>query len=187
MSRIPVHTIDDAPASTGPALAKLAGRTGKLLNIHAEMAHAPVVLAAYTGLSAAIAEHGSFDARVREAIALAVANVDGCEYCQAAHTLSAQKAGFDQAQTVAIRGGVVGFDDRLAALLAVVREAAGNVGEVGDDTWRAASAAGWSDTELAEAFAHLAANLFTNYFNHYARTELDVPAAPALPGEPAAD
>lgn len=29
-------------------------------------------------------------------------------------------------------------------------------------------------------FAHLAANLFTNYFNRYARTELDVPAAPAL-------
>lgn len=184
MSRIPVHTIDDAPAGTGAALANLAGRAGKLLNIHAEMAHAPVVLAAYTGLGAAITEHGTFDARVREAIALAVANVDGCEYCQAAHTLSAQKAGFDQVQTVAIRRGVVEFDDRLAALLAVVREAAGNVGEVSDDTWRAASAAGWSDTELAEAFAHLAVNLFTNYFNHYAHTELDVPAAPALPGEP---
>lgn len=33
---------------------------------------------------------------------------------------------------------------------------------------------------LAEAFAHVAVNLYTNYFNHYAGTELDVPAAPAL-------
>jgi len=38
--------------------------------------------------------------------------------------------------------------------------------------------AGWSDTELAELFAHVAANLFTNYFNHYAGTALDLPHAP---------
>ena len=42
--------------------------------------------------------------------------------------------------------------------------------------------AGWSDVELTEAFAHVVANLFTNYFNHYARTDLDVPPAPGLQG-----
>lgn len=187
MPRIPVHTTDDAPAGTGDTLTELAERTGKLLNIHAEMAHSPVVLAAYAGIGEAIAAHGSFDARTREAIALAVGNVDGCDYCQAAHTLSARKAGFDQAQTLAIRAGAVDFDDKLAALLAVVREAAAEVGDVSDGTWKAALNAGWSDTDLAEAFAHLAANLFTNYFNHYARTELDVPPAPELPAELTAD
>ncbi len=39
---------------------------------------------------------------------------------------------------------------------------------------------GWSELELSEAFAHLAVNLFTHYFNHYARTDLHLPAAPAL-------
>ncbi len=48
-------------------------------------------------------------------------------------------------------------------------------------TWKQAQAAGWSDEQLSEAFAHLAPNLFTNYVNHYAGTELDVPQAPALP------
>jgi len=43
---------------------------------------------------------------------------------------------------------------------------------------------GWGDTELAELFAHVAANLFTNYFNHYAQTEPDLPAAPGLEGWP---
>jgi hypothetical protein len=66
----------------------------------------------------------------------------------------------------------------LAALLAVVREAAGNVGDVSDVTWKTALEAGWSDRQLTEAFAYLAVNLFTNYFNHYARTDLDVPSAP---------
>jgi hypothetical protein len=45
-----------------------------VLNIHGEMANAPAVLAGYTGLQTAIAEHGSFDARTREAIALAVSS-----------------------------------------------------------------------------------------------------------------
>jgi len=106
--------------------------------------------------------------------------VDGCDYCQAAHTLSAKKAGFSEEQTIAFRRGKVDFDDKLATLVAVVREAAGEVGDVSDVTWKAALEAGWSERELTEAFAHLAANLFTNYFNHYARTDLDVPVAPEL-------
>ncbi len=61
---------------------------------------------------------------------------------------------------------------------AVAREAATDVGAVSDTTWQAALDAGWSDTELADAFASVAANLFTNYFNHFADTELDLPAAP---------
>lgn len=44
----------------------------------------------------------------------------------------------------------------------------------------AALDAGWSAEELSEAFAHIAANLFTNYFNHHTGTERDLPAVPEL-------
>jgi AhpD family alkylhydroperoxidase len=40
--------------------------------------------------------------------------------------------------------------------------------------------AGWTVEESAELFTHVAVNIFTNYFNHYAHTELDIPAAPGL-------
>jgi hypothetical protein len=53
----------------------------------------------------------------------------------------------------------------------VAREIAGNVGYVPDAAWQAALQAGWGDTELAELFAHVAANLFTTHFNHYVQTE----------------
>ena len=180
MPRIPAHTLDDAPPAARDALAGLAKRFGTVLNIHGGMAHSPVVLAAYTGMQAALAEYGSFDARTREAIALAVGAVDDCGYCQSAHTVSARRAGFDLDQTVAIRQDRVEFDPKLAALLAVARQIAGNLGEVEDVAWKRTLDAGWSDTELAELFAHVAVNLYTNYFNHYAGTELDVPAAPGL-------
>ncbi|MFH9071391.1 carboxymuconolactone decarboxylase family protein [Streptomyces alboflavus] len=182
MSRIPVHTVGSAPEASRETLRQLEKRFGKLLNIHAEMGHSPVVLAAYAGMSGAIAEYGTFDARTREAIALAVGAIDHCAYCQSAHTLSAKAAGLSQEQTVAIRRGEVDFDAKLAALVSVVRQIAAEVGEVDDATWRRALHEGWSDTELTEAFAHVAVNLFTNYFNHYARTDLDLPAAPGLEG-----
>ena len=52
-----------------------------------------------------------------------------------------------------------------------------------DKTWDAALEAGWTLEEMAEAGAHVAANLFTNYFNHYARTELGkLKPAPGIPG-----
>jgi AhpD family alkylhydroperoxidase len=93
--RVPVHTLDDAPEQTRPTLENLQKKTGKLLNIHAEMAHSPVVLAVYAGMQEAIATHGTFDVPTREAIALAVGAVDGCEYCQSAHTLAGKAAGLD--------------------------------------------------------------------------------------------
>lgn len=180
MPRVPVHTLDSAPEQSRDALKGLAEKFGKVLNIHGEMAHAPVVLQSYAALQRVIADYGTFDAVTREAIALAVGNVDGCAYCQSAHTPAAKAAGLTEEQTVAVREGRVYFDDKLAALLALVRESAANSGTVADSTWHAALDAGWSEVELTEVSAHIAVNLFTNHFNHLVGTELDIPAAPGL-------
>ncbi|WP_343576952.1 carboxymuconolactone decarboxylase family protein [Mycobacterium sp.] len=181
MPRIPVHHVDDAPEGAGEILRKLQKRFGTVLNIHGEMAHAPVVLGTYTAMQAAIAAHGRFDARTQEAIALTVGAVDDCTYCQSAHTIAAQGAGWSLDQTVALRNGTpIAEETKLHALLAVARQIAGARGDVDDHTWQDALAAGWTVEELSELFAHVLANLFTNYFNHYAQTELDIPAAPGL-------
>ncbi len=89
--------------------------------------------------------------------------MDHCTYCQSAHTVAGKAAGLSKEQTVAIRENRVDFDPELGALLAVAREAAGNVGEVDDRTWQAAVDAGWTDTELTELSVHISLNLFTNY------------------------
>ncbi len=131
-------------------------------NIHAEMAHAPVVLAVYAGIQQAIAGHGTFDARTGGVIALAVAEVDRCSYCRFAHTLSGRRAGWSEAEVVAIRAGAP-VEPRMDAPLQVALEAAG------------------TETELAETFAHLAVNLFTKYFTHHVDTDPDLAPAPGIP------
>jgi hypothetical protein len=82
MSRIPTHTVGDAPAASRPLLQDLirSSPTGRFLNLHAQMAHSPAVLAAYTSLRAVIAEHGIFDPKVGAALTLATAATVGNGY-----------------------------------------------------------------------------------------------------------
>ncbi len=180
MPRFPVHTVDDSPADARADLEAMQAAMGKVLNIHGGMAHSPVVLAAYRGMGRAITEHGTYDGRTREAVALAVAGVDKCAYCQSAHTVGGTRAGLSEEDTLVIRHGKPTGDDRLDSLLALAREITGDVGHVQDATWQQALDAGWSVEELEELYAHVAVNLYTNYFNHFAGTELDVPEAPEL-------
>ena len=56
----------------------------------------------------------------------------------------------------------------------LIREAAANAGTVTETTWKAAQAAGWTDQQLAEAFAYMGLTVFTGYFLNYAQTEIDV-------------
>lgn len=180
MPRVPVHDLQTAPEESLDALKQVAAKYGKVINIFGEMAHAPALLGLYVAAESTIAEHTSLDEATRQAIHLAVATVNDCGYCQSAYTLAAIRAGLDEEQTVKIRLGEVDFDDRLAALLDVVREAAERKGHVDDDTWQHARNVGWADRQLLEAFADTVRTILTNYFNHFVGTELDLPPAPDL-------
>ncbi|MBW3662758.1 MAG: carboxymuconolactone decarboxylase family protein [Actinobacteria bacterium] len=180
MPRVPVHTVDDAPDESRETLEALGKRLGKVINIHAEMAHAPVLLEAYATLEGILREKSSLGEPVRQAIHLTVANVNACDYCQAAYTGAAKAAGHSQEDTLAIRRGEVPGDDRLTAMLKVCREVAANKGYVDDIAWKNALGSGWTESELLEGYAEVVRTIFTNYFNHMVGTELDLPAASPL-------
>jgi alkylhydroperoxidase family enzyme len=182
MTRIPSHTIEDAPQASRELLADMVqfSPTGRLLNMHAQMAHAPAVLAAYTSIRRATGEQGTLDQRLRTGLMLATAATAGSEYALAIITLLAQRSGWQPGQIAALRSGAKVGEPRADALIAVVREAAANSGRVSDATWDHAVAAGCTDNNLAEAFAYLGLTVFTAYFLNYADTELDVPASPEV-------
>lgn len=180
MPRVPVHTVESAPDAAKENLRAVTERVGKTLNIFGEMAHAPVVLNSYVQLETRLASESSLDQRTRAALHLTVANVNGCDYCQAAYTGQAKANGFSDDDAKAIRAGDVS-DAQLQAAIAVAREIAANKGYVDDSTWSAALEAGWTDAQLLEVFMEVVRTILTNYFNHLVGTDLDLPAAPALP------
>lgn len=176
MSRIPTHTIEDAPDASRPLLQKIiqSSPTGRPLNLHAQMAHSPAALAAYTSLRAVIAEHGTFEPKLSAALNLATAGAIGNDYVVGITSRLARMNGWTEEQVAALRTGTTTSDAKLDALTGLVREATANSGKVTDATWKAAQHAGWSDEQLTEAFAYLGLAVFTGYFLNYAQSDLDI-------------
>lgn len=176
MSRIPAHTLEDAPEASRPILQKIvqASPSGRPLNLHAQMAHSPAVLAAYASLRGVVAEHGALEPKVSWALNVATAAAVGNGYMIGIATRFARMNGWTEEQIFALRSGAPTGDSKVDALARLVREAAANSGSATDATWKAAQDAGWNDTQLAEAFAHLGLTVFTGYFLNYAQTDADI-------------
>jgi uncharacterized peroxidase-related enzyme len=163
---------------------KAAGHTRELLdavqaklgvtpNLMQTLAHSPAALEGYLSLNGALGK-GLLPAKVREQIALAVSQENGCEYCVAAHTLLGGMAGLTPDQIVAARKGQ-SDDAQSRAELELARQVLVARGNVTDAQLATARAAGVSDGEIAEVVAHVALTVLTNYFNVLAGTVVDFP------------
>src|SRR5260370_42345322 len=107
MSRIPTHTVEDAPAASRPFLQNLihSSPTGRPLNAHAQMAHSPAVLAAYTSLRAVTAEYGTLDPKVSWALNPATATTVGNDYMIGIASRFARMTSSTEAPIAALRKG----------------------------------------------------------------------------------
>jgi len=108
MSRIPTHTVEDAPAASRQLLQKIVQSTptGRPANLHAQMAHSPAVLTAYTSLRAVLTEHTTFDPKVGAALTLATAAGVGNGYMIRIASRLAHTNGWVEEQVTALRKGI---------------------------------------------------------------------------------
>src|SRR5258708_34702861 len=152
MGRIPTHTIEGAPDASRPLLQKIAqsSPTGRPLNVHAQMAHSPAVLAAYTSLRAVTAEHGTLDPKVSWALNLATAATVGNDYMIGIASRFARMNGWTEAQIVALRTRTTTGDANIDALTRVSTEAAAKSGNVTHPTSNPAQQAVCSDAHLTD-------------------------------------
>lgn len=180
MSRIPTPaTISDAPAASRPLLEAVKKQLGVVPNIFRVVSNSPAALQGYVGLSDAL-KKGALPAATRERIALAVAEVNGCEYCLSAHTyLGKNLAKLDDAEIVANREGA-SKDPRADAAVRFAVKVARERGHVNEDDVRAVKLAGYDDAQVIEIVLHVALNTWTNYLNEVAKTEIDFPKVAPL-------
>jgi AhpD family alkylhydroperoxidase len=98
-------SIEAAPAASQPLLQTVKTKLGSVPNLFRVVASSPAALEGYLGLSGALSK-GLLSAQTRERIALAVAEINGCGYCLAAHTYIARNAAkLDDAEITANRNG----------------------------------------------------------------------------------
>ena len=174
-------TVD--PATAEPKAKALLDGVQKKLGVTPNMMRVlavnPTVLGAYLGFSGALAG-GRLGAKLHEQIALAVAEANGCDYCLAAHTRLGKGAGLAAADIVAARRGT-SADARASAVLAFARKLVAEHGHVSPDDVAQARAASLGDADIVEIIASVALNVFTNYLNSAADTDVDFPPAEKLP------
>lgn len=178
MNRIP--TIDPATATgpSAPILAAVKAKIGVVPNLMRTFAQSPAALEAYLGFSGTL-DKGVLPAAVREQLALAIGEANGCEYCLSAHTLLGKGAGLSpDAILAARRGGAA--DAKVSALLQFARAVVDARGKVSDQQIALVRAAGATDAEIVEVVAHVALNVLTNYTNNVAQTVVDFPRARPL-------
>jgi uncharacterized peroxidase-related enzyme len=179
MSRIPTPaTIDAAPAASRPGLEAVKKSLGVVPNLFRLVATSPAALEGYLGLSGALAK-GAIPASLGARIALAVAEVNGCDYCLSAHTyLGKNLAKLDDAEIIANRSGASN-DPKANAAVRFAAKVARERGRVTEDDVKAIKDAGYSNAQVIEIIQHVALNVWTNYLNNALKTEIDFPVVTA--------
>lgn len=166
----------DPQEATGKARELLDGvkaKIGSVPNLMRTFANSPAALEGYLNFSGALSG-GSLSARLREQIALAVADANNCEYCLSAHTAIGKMVGLNENELISSRRAS-STDARTDAALKFAHQIIVKRGEVLDSEVQAVREAGYNDGEIVEIVANVALNIFTNYFNHIARTTVDFP------------
>ena len=178
MARIP--TIE--PANAAPAVAAkydiAKSALGALPNLVKTYGNSDALLGAFLGLYAATGET-VFTAADRERIALAVSQVNGCDYCLAIHSAVGRKLGLEKAEIDGARRGNAP-EARIDAAVRFARAVAETRGKVTDTEVSSLRAAGYSDRDVVDLVGIVALNFLNNLMNNVAETEVEFPRAAPL-------
>jgi uncharacterized peroxidase-related enzyme len=177
MSRLAIPTRDTAPTAAQPLLDAVEAQLGVVPNLFRLVGNSPAALEGFLGLHGALGR--TLDLKTRNRIALATAEVNGCNYCLSAHTyLGANLAKLDEAEMAANRRGH-SSDAKADAALVFARKVAESRGQVTDGDVAAVKLAGYTDAQIVEIVANVALNVLTNFMNNVADTDIDFPVVRA--------
>ena len=176
-----IETAEAAPKAKA-FLEGVQKKLGMTPNLMRTMANSPAVLEAYLGFGNALGK-GTLSPKLREQIALTVGELNECQYCLSAHATLGKIVGLGDEEIADSRRGV-SPDRKTEAALQFARKVVTDRGWVSDDDVASLRAAGTTDAELAEIVGAVVLNIFSNYFNHVADTEVDFPEVEAPGNQP---
>ena len=173
MARIQTINRETASAEVNTTLDAVKAKLGKVPNLIATLAQAPVALNAYLSLNEG-ASKGRLTAKQRESLALAIGQANSCQYCLSAHSLIAKGAGLNSEAIQSARQASA--EDALTdALLKLAVKIVQQRGLLSDEDFAEAYLAGVDDGLVLEVITSVALNTLTNYTNHIVQTEIDFP------------
>jgi uncharacterized peroxidase-related enzyme len=173
VSRIPLQSRDSASGAAQHLLEQVHGAFGATPNMFRAVANSPAALASMWAAFGALGQ-GTLGARLGEQLAVAIADINACAYCLAAHTMLGRKAGATGDEMAAAQAGR-SDDPKTAAALAFATRVVRQRAQIEVADVDALRQAGFTDEQVMEIMAHIALNLFTNYVNVAFAVPVDFP------------
>lgn len=173
MSRIPLRSIEDAPAEAQPRLEAAEKLNGFLPNLLRLLANAPAALEAYQTLGA-INGRASLTLAEREVVQITAAVTHDCSFCVAGHTaIAANRTDLDEAAISALRDGDSLPDARLDALARFTEAVIASRGAVDNADLAALKHAGFDDQAALEVVLGVSLATLCNFANNLGQPALN--------------
>ncbi len=177
MTTINVPTREEVSVANQAIFDNLKKGIGFVPNLYATFAHSETALGNYLTFQNA---KSSLRAKEREIVNLVVSQVNGCRYCQSAHTALGKMHGLTEAQILEIRGGEASFNPKFDALAKFVKEVTILRGRPSQTAVKNFFEAGYTKGNLVDVLVVVGDKIISNYLHNIGGFEIDFPIAEEL-------
>ena len=176
MKTFNVPTRDEVSPSSQASFDSLQKAIGMVPNLYAAIAYSENGLSRYLAFQSG---KTSLNNKEKEAVNLVVSEVNGCRYCQSAHTVIGKLNGFTDADALDLRSGT-SKNPKLNALVGLAKDITEKKGRISDATLEAFYAAGYNDGNLVDVILLISDKIAMNYLHNLTNIAIDFPLAPEL-------
>ncbi len=169
---VPAKT--DVSAANQAIFDNLQKTLGFVPNLYAYFAKNETALGDYLALQN---RKNTLRAKEREVINLVTSQLNGCRYCQSAHTVLGKMNGFTDEQVLEIRKGSATFDSKLNALAKFTASVVENRGRATHESKEAFFAAGYDEANMIDVIIIIGDKIISNYLHNLTEFEIDFPVA----------
>ena len=177
MTQFTVPTRDEVSSNNQAIFDNLQKALGFVPNLYAYYAKNDTALADYLALQN---RKSTLRAKEREIINLVTSQINGCRYCQSAHTVLGKMNGFSEDQILEIRGGSASFDPKLDALAKFTASVVLNRGNASEEAKANFFAAGYTEANMIDVVVVVGDKVISNYIHNLTGFAIDFPLAVEL-------
>lgn len=133
-----------------------------------------------TGLNDYLALQGrksTLRAKEKEVVNLVTSQINGCRYCQSAHTAIGKMNGFTDDQILEIRTGKADFDSKLNALAQFTAAVVTNSAKISNEDKESFFNAGYNEANMIDVVILIGDKIMSNYIHNLTSFDIDFPIA----------
>jgi uncharacterized peroxidase-related enzyme len=169
-----IPTREDVSANNQAIFDNLEKGLGFVPNLYAYYAKSKTALGDYLALQN---RKSSLRAKEREVVNLVTSQINGCRYCQSAHTVLGKMNGFSEEQIIELRKGTASFDSKIDALVRFTADVVTNRGKASEASKASFFEVGYTEENLIDVVMVVGDKIISNYIHNLTEFAIDFPIA----------